>query len=97
MHDAGTDMIGLPKTNLDWLRPEIRKQGEDIMNEFFGTHILATSTSKLRSNTPYKPGGTRMGVANSLSGCYESSGFDPHGLGRWSHVQLHEKKGNLQS
>jgi hypothetical protein len=93
MHDAGTDMLGLPETNLDWLRPEIRKQGEDIMNEFFGTHILATSTSKLRANTPYKPGGTCMGVANSMSGRYESSGSDPHGLGRWSYVQLHGKNG----
>jgi hypothetical protein len=41
MRDADTDRFGLAEPNLDWLRPEIRKKCEDIMNDFFGTHILA--------------------------------------------------------
>jgi hypothetical protein len=93
LHEADTSLFGLPETNLDWLRPEIRKKCEDCMNEFYGTHILATSTSSLRSNTPYKPGGTCMGLTQELSRRFQSSGSDPHGLGRWSQVHLNGKQG----
>jgi hypothetical protein len=94
LHDADTSLFGLPEeTKLDWLQADIRKQCEDCMNEFYGTHLLATSTSSLCSNTPYKPGGTCMGVTQELSGRFQSSGSNPHGLGRWSQVQLNGKQG----
>ena len=54
-------MYGLPETNLDVLNPDIRKRLEDISQDFYGTSILATSASSLRSRTPYKPGGNMTG------------------------------------
>jgi hypothetical protein len=94
MQDHDIDVYGLSEINLDVHRPEIRKQMEDISQEFYGTSILALSTSKLRSTTPYKPGGTCMGISNELCGRYQTSGSDPHGLGRWSFMQLYGKDGH---
>jgi hypothetical protein len=93
LRDNHIDGYGLPEINLDGLQPEIRKLLEDIAQEFYGTAILALSTSSLRSRTPYKPGGTLTGISNELCGRFQSSGSDPHGLGRWSFIQLTAKDG----
>jgi hypothetical protein len=55
--------------------------------------LLATSTSSLRSNSKYKPGGTCTGLTQQYCGRHESSGSDPHGLGRWSFIRLNGKHG----
>ena len=86
-------MYGLPETNLDVLNPNIRKRLEDTSQDFYGTSILALSTSSLRSGTPYKPGGTLTGISNELCGRYQKSGSDPHGLGLWFYIQLTAKEG----
>jgi hypothetical protein len=92
--DNGIDVCGLSEINLDaLLQPSLRKQLEDMSQDFFGTSIVATSTSYLRSQTPYKPGGTLTGISNELCGRYKTSGSDPHGLGRWSYIQLYAKGG----
>jgi hypothetical protein len=86
-----TYIFGLPQSNLDTLKPTIRARLERICNDFFGTSLLASSTSSLSAHTPYKPGGTLTGAAHNLCGRYQTSGSDPHGLGRWSFVQLYGK------
>jgi hypothetical protein len=89
-----TDISGLPESNLDTLKPTIRARLKRICSDFFGTSVLASSTSSLSAHTPYKPGGTPLtGVAHNLCGRYQTSGSDPHGLGRWSFIQLYGKQG----
>jgi hypothetical protein len=57
-----TDIFGLPESNLDTLKPAIRARLERICSDFFGTSLLASSTSSLSSHTLYKPGGTLTGA-----------------------------------
>jgi hypothetical protein len=52
---------------------------------------IATSTSSLRSNGKYKPGGTCTGLTQKYCGRYQNSGSDPHGLGWWSFIRLYGK------
>ena len=55
--DNSIDVYGLPETNLDRLKPEIRKCLEDISQDFYSTSILVLSTSSLRSHTPLQTWG----------------------------------------
>jgi hypothetical protein len=89
----GVDIFGLPETNLDWLRHTVPDQCGKICNDFYGTSLLSTSTSSLRSNGTYKPGGTCTVLTQQYCGRHESSGSDPHGLGRWSFIRLNGKPG----
>jgi hypothetical protein len=34
-----------------------------------------------------------MGISNKLCGRFQASGSDPHGLGRWSFIQMYGKDG----
>jgi hypothetical protein len=81
----------LSETNLDWLKHMIRDKCGKICHDFYGTSLLATSTSSLRSNRNYKPGGTCTGLTQQYCGRYQNSGSDPHGLGRWSYIRLYGK------
>ena len=93
LQENGVDIFGLSETNLDWLRHMVRDMCGKICNDFFGTSLLATSTSSMRSNSTYKPGGTCTGLTQEHCGRYQNSGSDPHGLGRWSFVRLLGKAG----
>jgi hypothetical protein len=74
------------------MRHAVRDKCGQICNDFYGSSLLSTSTSSLRSNGTYKPGGTCTGLTQQYCGRYQRSGSDPHGLGRWSYVQLYGKK-----
>jgi hypothetical protein len=87
----GVDIFGLSETNLDWLKHMIRDKCGKNCRDFYGTSLLATSTSSLRSNRNYKPGGTCTGLTQQYCGRYQNSGSDPHGLGRWSYIHLYGK------
>jgi hypothetical protein len=87
------DIFGFSETNLDWLRHAIRDKCGKVCNDFYGTSLLSTSTSSLRSNRNCKPGGTCTGLTQQYCGRYQNSGSDPHGLGRWSFIRLHGKDG----
>jgi hypothetical protein len=93
LKDNEIDVFGLSKTNLDVRQPEVRKQIEEITQAFYGTSLLASSTSKVSARTPYKPGGTITGISNELCGRFQTSGSDNSGLGRWSHIKLYGKDG----
>ena len=83
--DNATNIGGLPETNpMDRLHLNICKRLEDIFKDFSGTSILALSTSKLRSCTPYKPGGMTAGIFNELCNHYQTSRSNPHRLRSWS-------------
>ena len=86
------DIFGFSETNLDWLRHTVRDKCGKICNDFYGSSLLATSTSSLRSNGNYKPGGTCTGLTQAYCGRYQTSGSDPHGLGRWSYIRLNGKQ-----
>jgi hypothetical protein len=92
--DNDIDVCGLSEINLDALQPSLRKQLEDISQDFFGTSVVAASTGNLRSRTPCKPGGALTGISNELCGWCKTSGSDPHGLGRWLCIQLYAKGGH---
>jgi hypothetical protein len=87
----GVDICGLSETNLDWLRHAVRNQCGKICNDFYGTSLLSTLTSSLRTNNTYKPGGTCTGLTQQYCGWHGSSGSDPHGLGHWSFIRLNGK------
>jgi hypothetical protein len=89
----GVDIFGFSETNLDWLKHTIRDKCGKICNDFFGASFLSTSTSSLRSNRNYKPGGTCTGLTKQYCGRFQQSGSDPHGLGRWSFIRLLGKDG----
>jgi hypothetical protein len=93
LQENGADIYGLSETNLDWFRHVVRAKCGKICNDFFGTSLLATSTSSMRSNSNYKPGGTCTGLTQEQCGRYQNSGSDPHGLRRWSFVCLLGKAG----
>jgi hypothetical protein len=93
MKENEIDIFGFSETNLNSQQPEIRKRLEDTSQEIYGTSILAISTSTRPSCTAYKPGGTCTGISNALCGRYQAAGCDPHGLGRWSYIQLYGKQG----
>jgi hypothetical protein len=87
----GVDIFGLSETNLDWLKHMIRDKCGKICHDFYVTSLLSTSTSSIRSNRNYKPGGTCTGLTQQYCRRYQSSGSDPHGLGRWSFLRLYGK------
>jgi hypothetical protein len=87
------DIFGLSETNLDFLQPDIRKRCETLLNDFYQPGMLATSTNQLASSSSCKPGGTITGITNNLCGRFQSSGSDPHGLGRWSFIRLYGQGG----
>jgi hypothetical protein len=90
---SGVDVFGLSETNLDWLRHAVREKCSKICNDLYGSSLLETSTSDLRSNSTYKPGGTCTGLTQEYCGRYQQSGSDPHVLGRGSYIRLHGKQG----
>jgi hypothetical protein len=92
-HAIEVDGLGLSEINLELLKPEVRKRCEDLWHDFFGTSILVGFTSSLRAQRAYKPGGTFTSIMHSLYGRYQTSGSDPHGLGRWSYIQVCSKDG----
>jgi hypothetical protein len=91
--DNNIDVFGLSEINLDVRKPKVRKQWKDLVSEWYGTLLFASSTSTLPSKTPYQPGGTCMGITNELCGRYQKSGSDPHGLRHWSYIQMYGKDG----
>jgi hypothetical protein len=51
LRDIEVDVFGLPEIHLDLMKPDIHQKCESIVQDFFGTSILAGSTSSLRSST----------------------------------------------
>jgi hypothetical protein len=94
LRDNDIDVFGLSEMNVDVRKPEVRKQCEDLVAEWYGNSLFASSTSTLPSKNPYKPGDTCMGITNELCGRYQTSGSDPKGLGRWSFIKMYRKDGN---
>jgi glutathione peroxidase-family protein len=45
IRDNEIDVFGFSETNLDSRQPHVRKQLEDICQEFYGTSVLALSSS----------------------------------------------------
>jgi hypothetical protein len=80
IRDNEIDVFGFSETNLDSRQPHVRKQLEDICQEFYGTSILALSSSTRTARTPFKPVGTCTGISNELCGRHQTSGSDPSGL-----------------
>ena len=86
--DIEVDGLGLPEIKLDLLKLAVRQRCKQIWVEYFGTALLAGSTSSLPASRAYKPGGTFTGIMHSLCGRYQTSGSDPHGLGQWFFVKM---------
>ncbi len=90
-HDV--DIFGLSETGIDWKQGYPRNRCVNIMKDFWPHSRLVGSTSDTLSETVVQYGGTCTAVTGKWTGRIESSGSDPHGMGRWSYVRLNGKNG----
>jgi hypothetical protein len=89
-HDV--DIFSLSETGVDWKLGYPRNRCNQLLRDFWPHSRLIGSTSDIASKEVVQHGGTCT-VTDKWTGRIESSGSDPHGLGRWSHVRLNGKNG----
>ena len=85
------DCLNLYETNLDWNHPTITTKIPDITKRFFNNSRLSTSTSSIRFDRIYKPGGVASLVTNEWTGRILRCEPDSSGLGRWTTTLLNGK------
>jgi hypothetical protein len=92
-HDI--DIFGLSETGVDWTLGHPRNRCNQILRDFWHHSRLIGSTNDISSKEVVQCGGACTVVTDKWTGRIESSGSEPQGLGRWSHVRLNGKNGRL--
>jgi hypothetical protein len=76
-------IVGLTETNLDWKHRDTRNKCYRIFQKYWSRIAMSTSSSNLRFDQSYQPGGSATLVGSPWAGRVKVSS-DSSGLGRWS-------------
>ena len=79
-------IFGLSKTNIEWNKNQTKGIMKAILRKHFAHAILETSTTRMKFEEDYKPGGTCTAITNNWTGRFLQSIEDNTGQGRWSGI-----------
>jgi hypothetical protein len=77
-------IFGLTETNIEWNKHRTKAIMKATLRKHFKQAILATSTTTMKFEEDYKPGGTCTVVTNNWTGRSLQTIEDTSGQGRWS-------------
>ena len=86
------DCLNLYETNTNWNHPTASTKINDMTRRFFTHSRLSTSTSSIRFDHVYKPGGVASLITNEWTGRIIRCETDNSGLGRWTSTLLNGKR-----
>jgi hypothetical protein len=75
----------LSETNIDW-QSEAKGEFYEKFRRVYHHTRISTSSSSIKYNTNYQPGGTLTMITDKYTGCATGTGNDP--LGRWSYIEI---------
>ena len=81
-HDIDTACFS--ETNVEWRHPTATSRIPALTKRFFQHSRLTTTTSSIKFDRLYKPGGTAMLITNEWTGRILNCDADNSGLGRWT-------------
>ena len=82
------DLLCLSETNLEWRHPHVHERLATITKQFFRHSRLSTSSSSIKFERMFKPGGTAALLTNEWTGRLLRCEHDSTGLGRWTTMLL---------
>ena len=88
---SSVDWASLGDTNIDW-RSEAPSKVYEKFQRVYHHLKLSTSSSNIKFNTMYQPGGTATMITDKYIGCVTGKGSDTE-LGRWSYQEILGKHG----
>ena len=86
MHTAHIDILGLAETKLDTHKRNVLTTCAKAARRVFSFSRVVMSSSAISFSNHYKPGGTALIAAGSITGRITTSFQDP--MGRWSAISL---------
>ena len=78
------DALCLSETNVEWRHPTTASKIPEITKRFFRHSRLTTTTSSVKFERTYKPGGAATLITNEWTGRILHCEPDNSGLGRWT-------------
>ena len=89
MKDWEVDICCLAGTDIAWEHKAAKKAVQMVSRRIFDRcGSITTSTSTVKSASNVKPGGTGIFTNGSWASRLKAKGEDPHGLGRWSFIEI---------
>ena len=88
----GIDTLCISETNVEWWHPTTIRKIQDITKRFCQHSRLTTTTSSIKYDRIFKPGGAATLVTNEWTGRILGCEQDPSGLGRWTTTTLTGKR-----
>ncbi len=89
-HDIDTACFS--ETNVEWRHPTATSRIPALTKRFFQHSRLTTTTSSIKFDRPYKPGGAAMLITNEWTGRILNCDADNSGLGRWTTTTMTGKR-----
>ena len=86
------DCLCLAETNLEWRHPLVAHKIPTITKRFFNHSRMVSTSSAIKFERIYKPGGTASLITNEWTGRIIASETDSSGLGRWTTFTLNGKR-----
>jgi hypothetical protein len=85
-------VFGLAETNVEWSNRHLTARTKAKLRRHFKHASMSTSTSSIKFETYYKPGRTATIAAQQWAGRVTDTVTDNTGKGRWSGVQMANKR-----
>ena len=86
------DALCISETNVEWRHPLVAAKLPAIIKRFFNHSRLTTTTSSIKFEKAYKPGGTAALLTNEWTGRIFQCEQDSSGLGRWTTTMMAGKQ-----
>ena len=86
------DCLCFAETNLEWRHPLVAHKIPTITKRFFHHSRMISTSSTIKFERIYKPGGTASLITNEWTGRIITSETDSSGLGRWTTFTLNGKR-----
>ena len=86
------DFLSLSETNIEWRHTHVNNHIPQITKRFFRHSRLLTTTSSVKFERIFKPGGTASLTTNEWTGRILRCEADPSGLGRWTTTVMTGRK-----
>ena len=86
------DVLCLSETNVEWRHPITSTRIPAITKRFFNQSRLITSSSAVKFQRIFKPGGTATLITNEWTGRILTCEQDSSGLGRWTTTKMTGKR-----
>ena len=85
------DALCLSETNVEWRHPAVASKIPTITKRFFQQSRFTTTTSSVKFDRIYKPGGAATLITNEWTGRIIRCEQDNSGLGRWTTTMMNGK------